>query len=117
MLWLRGSQLLQVSGHDSELVSVNNSQDESESGSRPESHSSPLTTTGKKSKEGPSSEPDACSLEDRNNTYQALIAQQQPTDEDGYQSLTWHIPHKEYYNFMTPTLPPKPEAQKDLTVM
>lgn len=88
---------------------MNNSQDELESSSRPESHPSPLIATGKKSKEGPRSKPDACSLKDEEYTYQALIPQQQPADQGDYQSLTWNTLHKEYYN-ITPILPPKPEA-------
>ena len=46
----------------------------------PQEYLSPTTTPGKKSKEGPRSKPDACSLKDKDNTYQALILQQQSTD-------------------------------------
>ena len=128
---LRSSQPPQVQAY--EMVNVNNSQDKSESGNKPKHHSStkahqhppkqahqtPLldclslvTNTSKKSKEGQRSKPDAC-LKDEGNTYQSLIQQQQPTDQDDYQSLTWHTRHKEYYNniIIPPAVPPKPEAQ------
>ena len=96
------------------MVSVNASQDKSQSGSNPENYSPlanakatekhqhppkqnhqtppqgylissvtslrlPVTTTGKKTKEGHTSKPesDACSLQHKENTYQALIPQQQ----------------------------------------
>ena len=68
---------------------------------------SSVITTGKKSKEGQGSKPDACSLEDKENTYQALIPQQQPPHRNEYQSLTKHSLH---YNIPTGLLA-KPETK------
>ena len=68
------------------------------------------TVTGKKGEKGSRSEADADSLRDKENTYQALIPQQQqPTDQSDYQSLTCYTQHKEYCN-IPPPLPPKPET-------
>ena len=75
----------------------------------PLEYSSPLTTTDEKSKEGQGSKADGGSLEDKENTYQALIPQQLTTDLGDYQSLTWHTQHKEYCN-IPPLLPLEPEV-------
>lgn len=70
----------------------------------------PVTTTGKRSKEGHRSKPDACSLKHEENNYQALIPQQQPPDQTEYQSLSKHGLNKKYYN-IPPALLPKPQTK------
>ena len=112
------------------MINVNISQDKAELSSKPENYPndeaiiivkqhhpletpylSPVTTTvtDKKGEEGHRSKPGAGGLKDQENAYQALIPQQQPTDQGDYQSLTCHTQHREYCN-IPPPLPPKPET-------